>query len=39
MTEERTGVGHEIATALEEVLAHVRGVVALPCRKMDSPYR
>ena len=37
MTEERTGVGHEIATALEEVLAHVRGEAALPCRMMDAP--
>ena len=37
MTEERTGVGHEIETALEEVLAHVRSEVALPCRMMDAP--
>ena len=36
MTEERTGVGHEIETALEETLAHVRGEVALPCQVMDA---
>ena len=37
MTEKRTGVGHEIETALEEVLAHVRGEVALPGRIVDDP--
>ena len=37
MTEERTGVGHEFETALEEVLAHVRGEVALHCRIVDDP--
>ena len=37
MTEERTGAGHEIETALEEVLTHVRGEVALPCRIVDGP--
>lgn len=37
MTEERTGVGHEIETALGEVLTHVRGEVALPCRIVDDP--
>ena len=36
MTEERTGVGHEIETALGEILAHVRGEVALPCRMMSA---
>ena len=36
MTEERTGVGHKIETAREEVLAHVRGEVALPCQVMDA---
>ena len=37
MTEERTGVGREVETALEEVLAHVRGEVALPVRIVDGP--
>ena len=37
MTEKRTGVGHEIETALEEVLAHVRGEVALPGPIVDDP--
>ena len=37
MTEKRTGVGHEIETALEEVLAHVRDEVALPGRIVDDP--
>ena len=36
MTDERTGVGHEIETALGETLAHVRGEVALPNRMMDA---
>ena len=36
MTEERTRVGHEIETAREEVLAHVRGEVALLCQVMDA---
>ena len=36
MTEERTGVGHEIETALGETLAHVRVEVALPYRMMDA---
>ena len=37
MTKKRTGVGHEIETALEEVLAHVRDEVALPGRIVDDP--
>ena len=32
MTGERTEVGHEIETALGEVLAHVRGETELSCR-------
>lgn len=34
---ERTELGQEIETALGEVLAHVRGEEALPCRIMDDP--
>ena len=37
MTTERTRVGQEIETALEEVLSHVRGEVDLPCRIVDDP--
>ena len=37
MTTERTRVGQEIETALEEVLSHVRGEVDLPCRMVDDP--
>ena len=37
MTEERTGVGHEIETALEEVLALLRDEMALLCRIVDNP--
>ena len=37
MTTERTGIGQEIETALGEVVAHVRGEVALPCRIVDAP--
>ncbi|MDE0272131.1 MAG: helix-turn-helix domain-containing protein, partial [Gammaproteobacteria bacterium] len=37
MTEERTETGCEIETALGEVLAHVRGETALPCRIVDDP--
>ena len=37
MTDERTEAGLEIETALGEVLAHVRGETALPCRIMDDP--
>ena len=37
MTTERTQVGQEVETALGEVLAHVRGEVALPCRIVDDP--
>ena len=37
MTTERTGLGQEIETALDEVAAHVRGEVALPCRIVDAP--
>ena len=37
MTMERTQVGQEVEEALGEVLAHVRGEVALPCRIVDDP--
>ncbi|MDE0131255.1 MAG: transcriptional regulator [Candidatus Tectomicrobia bacterium] len=37
MTTERTDTGLEIETALGEVLAHVRGETALPCRIVDDP--
>lgn len=37
MTTKRTQVGLEIEEALGEVLAHVRGEVALPCRIIDDP--
>ena len=37
MTTERTGIGQEIETALGEVVAHVRGEAALPCRIVDAP--
>ena len=37
MTEERTETGLEIEAALGEVLAHVRGEAALPCRIVDDP--
>ena len=33
----RTDIGQEIETALSEVLAHVRGEAALPCRILDDP--
>ncbi len=37
MTTGRTRVGQEIEAALDEVLAHVRGEVDLPCRIVDDP--
>ena len=37
MTTERTPLGQEIEAALEEVLAHVRGEISLPCRIVDDP--
>ena len=37
MTTERTQVGQEVEEALGEVLAHVCGEVALPCRIVDDP--
>ena len=37
MTTERTQVGREIEAALGEVLSHVRGEAALPCRIVDDP--
>ncbi len=37
MKTERTQVGREIETALDEVLAHVHGEISLPCRIMDDP--
>ncbi len=36
MTAERTELGREIETALDEVLAHVRGETELPCRIADD---
>ena len=36
MTTERTQVGREIEAALGEVLSHVRGEAALPCRIVDD---
>lgn len=37
MTDDRTETGLEIEAALGEVLAHVRGETALPCRIVDDP--
>lgn len=37
MSTERSRVGTEVEAALEEVLAHVRGEVALPCRIIEEP--
>ena len=37
MTGERTELGREIEAALGEVLDHVRGETALPCRIIDNP--
>ena len=37
MTTERTQVGRDVEAALNEVLAHVRGEVELPCRIIDDP--
>lgn len=37
MAIERTQVGREIETALDEVLAHTRGEIDLPCRIIDDP--
>ena len=37
MTTERTELGRDIEAALGEVLAHVRGETALPCRIVDDP--
>ena len=37
MTNERSGIGREIETALGEVLAHVRGETELPRRIVDDP--
>lgn len=37
MTTQRTRVGREVEEALEEVLAHVRGEIQLPCRIVDDP--
>lgn len=37
MTTQRTQVGYELETALDEVLAHVRGETSLPCRIVDDP--
>lgn len=34
---DRTELGQEIETALSEVLAHMRGEEALPCRIVDDP--
>ena len=37
MTTEQTQVGREVEAALNEVLAHVRGEIELPCRIIDDP--
>ena len=37
MTTERSELGRDIETALGEVLGHVRGETALPCRIVDDP--
>lgn len=37
MTAERSELGREIETALEEVLAHRRGAESLQCRIVDDP--
>ncbi|WP_423928854.1 helix-turn-helix domain-containing protein [Candidatus Palauibacter sp.] len=37
MTTRRTDVSREVEAALDEVLAHVRGVTPLPCRIVDDP--
>ena len=37
MITERTLLGQEIEAALGEVLSHVRGELALPCRIVDDP--
>ena len=37
MTTDRTGIGQEVEAALGEVVAHVRGEAALPCRVVDAP--
>lgn len=37
MTTDRTEIGRETETALGEVLAHLRGEVALSCRIVDDP--
>lgn len=37
MSAERTETGRGIEAALGEVLAHVRGETALPCRIVDDP--
>ena len=39
MTNERTDLGREVEEALNEVLAHTRGEVALPKRIVDDPSR
>ena len=37
MTTERTELGRNIEAAMGEVLDHVRGETALPCRIVDDP--
>lgn len=37
MTTERTRIGQEAESALDEVLSHVRGKVDLMCRIVDDP--
>ena len=37
MTAKRTNIGREVEAALEEVVAHVRGEIDLPCRILDDP--
>jgi putative transcriptional regulator len=37
MTDDRSRLGLEVETALNEVLGHVRGEIALPTRLIDAP--
>ena len=37
MTTKRTDLGREVEAALGEVLVHVRGETALPCRIVGDP--
>lgn len=37
MTAKRTPLGTEVEASLDEVLAHTRGEIELPCRLVDDP--